>query len=155
MSPYSGGSSSSSSTNRMYAISLCTIPRMVAVLRHYYRCRRQRFHCCRAWVNVWTNVRVHTNCRKTWNFICFHMDVTFRLESICTAVFGLVDDDDDNSDGTDWNVLKLLAGVWGVHSFEFVCRHFYHISEWEPPPVQNLLRCQAGMANESRKIHSK
>lgn len=92
---------------------------MVTVLNHLCYCQTR--------VNVWTNVQVHTNCRKTWNFICFHMDAIFRLESICIAVFGFVDDD-NNNDGTDWNVFKLLAGMCVCVCAEI----FYHISEWGP-----------------------
>lgn len=89
------------------------------------------------------------------------MDVTFRLESIRTAVFGPVDDD-NNSDGTDRNVFKLLAGVRSS-----LCVDIFTTLANERTPIQNLLRCaaahthtmfarcQAGMANESRKIQSK
>lgn len=86
------------------------------------------------------------------------MDVTFRLESICTAVFGLVDGD-NNNDGTDWNVFKLLAGLsLCVDIFTTLANENPHsklAALYSAHTHARFARCQAGMANESRKIHSK
>lgn len=51
---------------------------------------------------------------KLQTLFCCHMDGIFRLESICIALFGLFVNDsnhDDDDNGSDWNVFKLLADV--------------------------------------------